>query len=248
MLYIFARISDKTIVETRKFDSAPTAGFLDAIASNHANNDVTNIAYYGVPEADAKRIDKGDEYTLTWSGNHITALDFSVEDSKRWLRVEASQSGVKADAPGSLTLSSVTEWIEGTYKQGVLVWRNSAVYQCAVSSTSSTPTAASPDWDRLCSAAKLTLSVLDSNKKMDLTYNENVIINIIPNTGQQIPMRCNFVDGVCVKIIGMKTNQDCGKWFFPNSDVRTTIVDAVLNTKENMGVDAQVEFSVILPF
>ncbi|MFW6121943.1 MAG: hypothetical protein ACOC80_13755, partial [Petrotogales bacterium] len=77
MLNIVARISDQQVVETTSREI--TQGLLEAYATNYADGDVNNIIYYTATSQEEDRVNNGDEYSLVWSGDTITGLDFSVE-------------------------------------------------------------------------------------------------------------------------------------------------------------------------
>ncbi len=246
MLNIVARISDQQVVETTSREI--TQGLLEAYATNYADGDVNNIIYYTATSQEEDRVNNGDEYSLVWSGDTITGLDFSVEDSKYWLSVEKSAPGIKADAPADISISNISIFNDGdTYNQDDLVFHNNAIFKCVVSSTTETPSTGT-DWDRVCSALTIKFSILRPDKSGVVTaFNDTAIIDVAGNVGSN-PMRCQFTSGECTKVIIMKNNSDCGDWIFPLRDKRDNVRNLDNGTVYSVRINNQENIKVILPF
>lgn len=117
---VYALIPVKTVFEQRtgKEDADGEATdwddpkFLDAVAANmtkRANDGNTytasDVAYYVFTEEEETRVEDGDDWGLTWTGDAITALDFTVADSGAKRILEAARSGGKTiDSDGFYTL------------------------------------------------------------------------------------------------------------------------------------------------
>lgn len=246
MLNIVVRISDQQIVETTSRDI--TQGLLEAYASNYTGGDENDITYYTATTQEEDRVNNGDEYSLVWSGDTITELDFSAEDSKYWLSVVKSAPGIKADAPADISISSISIHSVGAeYNQDDLVFYNNAIYKCVVTTTTETPSTGT-DWSRICSALTIKFSVLKPDKSgVVLGFSDAVIIEIDGNVGSN-PMRCQFTSGECTKIIIMKNNSDCGDWVFPLENKRDNIKNLDTGTVYSVRINNQENVKVILPF
>ena len=246
MINIVARISDQLEVEkvTRSIDSA----FLEALAANYANGDVSNITYYTVTSEEETRINSGDEYQLIWSGSVISGIDFSIEDNKPLLSITLSTDQVPADCPADLILANVSIWQAQTYNQGDYVFNNDKIYQCAVETTIDEPTDISSSWNLICSATKLVFTMYQSdNTTIDQSFNKTVFITV-NGLGQELPFKCKFVNGICEKLLAYKYTSDCGIWKMPAYGSRKVIKDTNTNEDVKIRTNITVDLNIILPF
>ena len=70
----------------------------NALAANHGGSE-SDFSIYTVADnsATAGRISKGDVFTLIWTNDDITSLDFSAEDAKLWIQISADKNSFIAD-------------------------------------------------------------------------------------------------------------------------------------------------------
>jgi len=55
------------------------------------------INYNLNPSSDHARILSGDEFTAVWSNNEIVGVDFTVEDTKGWIKFESNKNNIEGD-------------------------------------------------------------------------------------------------------------------------------------------------------
>jgi len=241
MSTIIARISDGVIVE--RTSTVPTPGFMEAIAINYGGV-ASDYAYYTLTTNEETRIDNGDAYALNWNDGVITGVNFSLENSKGWLKLELSSKKAKVTL-NIFDNSSVTVYnAASTYVQGDLVFSGKAVYKCQVTSISADdPDLGAPsNWKKQASALLLTATILQADKiTVDTTANFTDSLTIKTPTNYA-DMELTFVNGVSSSVIVLNNTANCGTWVLPTDDTRVT-----LNSTEYRVVK-QENFKGILPY
>jgi hypothetical protein len=130
MFFVAGRIADKAV--------APSYGVVefggrnpwdaDSMLANIAINKGGDASDYNLFTAaddstEATRINRGDEWVPTWTGDAITAIDFSIEDAKKWIQVTSDKTSILSDGVEKVMfkifilkadLSGVDDTFEGT--------------------------------------------------------------------------------------------------------------------------------------
>ena len=111
MYFIAAKKDTREIIELggRSIDltvPAVLAAYKVALATNYSTT-AQNISVLvrSDSHADVARVQARASFSLVWTDNEITALDFSDEDSKRWVRVTASKTEIDADGVDTTTIT-----------------------------------------------------------------------------------------------------------------------------------------------
>lgn len=123
MFYVAGKIADKStapaygVVESGMRDPWDISLFSSAIATNYGGvSGDYSIFTAENSSTDATRAMAGDLWTPTWTGNSITALNFSAYDAKKWIRFYASKTSILAD---NRDLSIISAKIYLANKSGV---------------------------------------------------------------------------------------------------------------------------------
>jgi hypothetical protein len=106
LFYIAGKVSTSATVETGFRSSFDLNPFRQALATNYGG-DYTDYYIYSVDEtdADAIRIKNGDDFVAVWTGNQITGVSFTVEDSKKCISSTTDRTLFMADNREQLMLS-----------------------------------------------------------------------------------------------------------------------------------------------
>jgi hypothetical protein len=102
LFYIVGKISNKSTIESGIRSPFDLTAFRTSVATNYGGV-YTDYFVYSIDEttADAVRVKNGDDWTAVWTGNAITGVSFSTEDSKKWLEVSADRVSLMADGKES---------------------------------------------------------------------------------------------------------------------------------------------------
>lgn len=126
MLFIFARISDHTVVEVAsKSSTVILADYLAAVAVNKGGvpSDYTVYTLNDGSNA-ATRIREGDEWVPVWTGDNITDVDFSAYDATDKLKFNCGKSEITANGTDTCKITvkfvnpsdaEITTSISGVY-------------------------------------------------------------------------------------------------------------------------------------
>lgn len=99
MYLIFGKTTDQTIIERgRRSDDVDIDKLKQAVAANNSCTPA-QVAVYQLPDGSnvTARLRAGDEFVLVWTGNEITAVDFTVYDAKDRLRFNSDKSEILAN-------------------------------------------------------------------------------------------------------------------------------------------------------
>jgi len=102
-MFIAGRISNHSLVEILgQSSNMPDEWFpkiKSALAANYGGSESDFYIYTITDNSEiAGRILKGDTFTLIWTNDAITSLDFSSEDAKLWLQISADKNSFIADS------------------------------------------------------------------------------------------------------------------------------------------------------
>jgi hypothetical protein len=104
MFYVAGKIADKStppaygVVESGMRDPWDLDLFSSAIATNHGGVPGDYSFFTAADNStEATRAMSGDLWVPTWTGNSITALDFSAYDALKWIRFYASKTNILAN-------------------------------------------------------------------------------------------------------------------------------------------------------
>jgi hypothetical protein len=105
MSMVIGRISDQTIVEVSGLmGNINMPSFSAAIATNYGGQ-ASDYTIYTMSSAEQQRYENGDQYSVVWSVNVITGLDFYAEDTKRWIRLTSNKTRAAADGVDSIVIT-----------------------------------------------------------------------------------------------------------------------------------------------
>jgi len=97
MPYIAGKKSDESLVEVLIRRPEWTIAQLEiAIPANHGGVK-GDYSFYKMSATEENRIINLDNYVLTWAVNEVTAIDFSPEDSKRFVKIYSDVSEIDGD-------------------------------------------------------------------------------------------------------------------------------------------------------
>jgi len=107
MLYIIGRISDKKIVEKTEIDSEVSIPkYMESIAKNYGGVAVDySVLVLAKDSPVAEKIRAGAEWEAVWVGSAISAVDFTVYDSKYLLAFESDKTEILADGGDSCAIT-----------------------------------------------------------------------------------------------------------------------------------------------
>ena len=103
MLYIIGRISDKKIVEKIEIDSEVSIPkYMEAIAKNYGGVAADySVLALAKDSPEAEKIRAGAEWEAVWVGSAISAVDFTVYESKGFICFESDKPEILADGGDS---------------------------------------------------------------------------------------------------------------------------------------------------
>ena len=113
MFYVAGRIADKAtppiygVVESGTRDPWDLESFSAAIAINKGGV-ASDYSFFTAADnsTEATRVMAGDLWIPTWTGDSITALDFSAQDARKWLRFYTSKTNVVIDGSDEVLISA----------------------------------------------------------------------------------------------------------------------------------------------
>jgi len=112
LYYSIAEKATKKILESGFRSPFNEADFKAAIVANYGGIPGDYVVYtLDENDSRAKRIKSGDEHSLTWTGAGSSAdivdVDFTVEDSKRFIQFTSDKSAIMADGIDLATISAM---------------------------------------------------------------------------------------------------------------------------------------------
>ncbi|HID93307.1 MAG TPA: hypothetical protein EYP60_04335 [bacterium (Candidatus Stahlbacteria)] len=109
-MYIAGRISEHTVVEVSGFYTTGNPP-IQIIQKNLVANLGGNPTDYYIFEIEdessdmAQKVFDGQEFDAVWNGDAIVDLDFTPEESKRWLKVTANKTEVVKDGQDEVDMT-----------------------------------------------------------------------------------------------------------------------------------------------
>ena len=97
MAWIIGRKSDESTVEVSIKQPDFTLEQLQTVIPVNYGGVAGDYSFYQMQGTDEERIKDGWEYDLTWTAGEITDIDFTPEESKRWLKVSATKTEIDDD-------------------------------------------------------------------------------------------------------------------------------------------------------
>ena len=97
MAWIVGKKADESKVEVLIKTPNFSLGELQTVIPKNYGGVAGDYSYYEMQGTDEVRVRDGWEYILTWSANEITAIDFSPEESKRWVKFSIDKTEISDD-------------------------------------------------------------------------------------------------------------------------------------------------------
>lgn len=127
----------KPFAQVKRIPALPPSEIVDYIINVALREGIqpSEVSYRVSTTPDEARIDAGDEYNLIWSSGQIVDLDFTPEDTKRWVDIQLSTIRVPADGttPLTVTITLYSPNPDGTPSGNVFIFNGTRYLPVATS-------------------------------------------------------------------------------------------------------------------